>query len=60
MPKIEKGDVLSLEVLRAWAGGTVTFSLCGYPGVTSIPDNSPQIVGVDKAKPKGSRGRADT
>jgi hypothetical protein len=61
MPKIEKGDILTLEVevLRAWADGTVTFSLYGHPGVTTIPRDSPQIAGVEKAKPKSSRSRAD-
>ena len=51
----EKGDILTIEaeVLRARAGGTVTFSLFGHPGVTRIPGDSPGLrcrairIGVD-------------
>ena len=62
MPKVEKGDILTLEVevLRAWADGTVTFSLFGHPGLTTIPDDSPQIVDVEKkSRAKAPRRRTD-
>jgi hypothetical protein len=62
MPKVEKGDILTLEVevLRAWADGTVTFSLFGHPGVTTIPSDSPQIVSIEKPKTaKAARRKAD-
>ena len=62
MPKVEKGDILTIEVevLRAWADGTVTFSLYGHPGVTTIPGDSPQIVGIEKARAsKAPRKRTD-
>jgi hypothetical protein len=60
--KIEKGDILILEVevLRAWTDGTVTFSLFGHPGLTTISADSPQIVGIERAKPaKNGRRRDD-
>jgi hypothetical protein len=61
--KIDKGDKLTLEVevLSAWADGTVTFSLFGHPGLTTIPGDSPQIVAVEKGKSpaKASRRRTD-
>ena len=52
MPKIEKGDklIVEVDVLSAWQDGTVTFSLFGHPGLTTIPGASPQIVTVEKAK----------
>jgi hypothetical protein len=61
MAKMEKGDILTLEVevLTAWADGTVTFSLFGHPGLTTIPGDSPQIVAVEKVKQKTGRRRAD-
>lgn len=61
MPRTEKGDILTLEVevLTAWADGTVTFSLFGQPGLTTIPSDSPRIVGVQKVKQKSYRRRAD-
>lgn len=61
MAKIEKGDMLTLEVevLTAWADGTVTFSLFGHPGLTTIPGDSLQIVGIVKAKQKNRRPKAD-
>ena len=60
-PKIEKADILTIEVevLRAWADGTVTFFLFGHPGLTTIPDDSPQIVGIEKAKQDNNRRRSD-
>jgi hypothetical protein len=61
MAKIEKGDMLTLEVevLTAWADGTVTFSLFGHPGLTTIPGDSPQIVSIEKAKQKSRQRKAD-
>ena len=60
-PKIEKGDILTLEVevLRAWTDGTVTFSLFGHPGLTTIAGDSPQIVDIEKAKPAKNGRRTD-
>ena len=60
--KIDKGDKLALEVevLSAWADGTVTFSLFGHPGLTTIPGDSPQIVDVEKKSPaKAPQRRTD-
>ncbi|GLS30734.1 hypothetical protein SAMN04488498_1296 [Mesorhizobium albiziae] len=62
VPKIDRGDKITIEVevLSAWADGTVTFSLFGHPGLTTIPGDSPQIVGIAKAKPsKPTRRRTD-
>ncbi|GLS29979.1 hypothetical protein SAMN04488498_104316 [Mesorhizobium albiziae] len=61
-PKIDRGDKITIEVevLSAWADGTVTFSLFGHPGMTTIPGDSPQIVGIKKGKPSTpSRKRTD-
>ena len=59
--QLQKGDILTLEVevLRAWDDGTVTFSLFGYPGLTNIPGDSPQIVGIEKVKQKISQRMAE-
>ena len=62
MPKVDRGDKITIEVeiLSAWADGTVTFSLFGHPGLTTIPCDSPQIVGIEKAKAsKTPRKRAN-
>ena len=62
--KIDRGDTITIEVevLSAWADGTVTFSLFGHPGLTTIPGDSPQIVGVEKVKmstPSRKRANAE-
>ena len=59
--KIDRGDniTIEVEVLSAWADGTVTFSLFGHPGLTTIPGNSPQIVGIEKGKPSTPRRRVN-
>ena len=61
--KIDKGDkrTLEIEVLSAWADGTVTFSLFGHPGPATILGDSPQIVSVEKGEcpSKAPRRRTD-
>ena len=53
VPKIDLGYKISIEVevLSAWADGMAIFSLFGHPDLTTIPGNSPQIVGIIKGKP---------
>lgn len=56
---IRHGDTVTIEVevINTWDDGRITFRIYGYDSPITIPQDSPDIVGVDPTSPSRQKGR---